>query len=666
MPRAFGHRILYLSLIGTLITFASSFACAQWTTPTPEELSMTAQPEVPGAPAVYLFREENTEDKIHMFSVYVRLKILTERGKEYSNVELPYSSYDEGASVSVDNIEGRTIHPDGTVIPFTGKPYEKLVEKSQGVKAMAKVFTLPDVEIGSIIEYRYKRHMDDHHFSAPEWYIQSDLFTRNGHYLWKPSNQSLITGEKGQRTNAIVWNEILPHGTELKQTQVDTPGREALQTIFELKVHDVPPTPNEEYMPPIASFSYRVIFYYTPYHTGDEFWKNEGRYWAKARDKFIGPGPAVTAAVNGLITSSDSQDQKLRKIYAAVMQLENTYYTRKGNSTQEMAQDLKDVHNTDDVWARKRGGSDQLAQLFVAMARAAGMKAYIVAVTNRNRHLFNKNYLTLSQLDDDIAIVNVDGKEQFFDPGSRYCPYQHLDWKHTMVNGLRQTEGDSEIIETPREIYSYSRVQRVANLTMDQQGAVTGTIKMTYTGSSALRWRQRSLTGDATSLEHDLRTNAEGLVPHGLELKVVSIGQLADYEEPLIVSFALQGQLASSTGRRLIIPGDLFEANSKPRFPHEGRELPVSFSFPYMSQDAVRVTFPANLSVESLPTREQTKFHNSIAYDMVKSSDSISVTARRTYLLGETLFKPNEYAELRSFYSKMEAKDQESIVLSRP
>jgi len=83
-----------------------------------------------------------------------------------------------------------------------------------------------------------------------------------------------------------------------------------------------------------------------------------------------------------------------------------------------------------------------------------------------------------------------------------------------------------------------------------------------------------------------------------------------------------------------------------------------------MSQDGVRITFPPNLSVESLPTKEQTKFHNSIAYDMTTTSDAISVTARRTYLRGETLFKLNEYAELRSFYSKMETRDQESIVLS--
>src|SRR5271170_7492603 len=177
------RRSLCLSLFSSLLLIASPNVHAQWTVPTPEELSMTSQPEVPGAAAVYLFREEIDEDQVHMSSSYVRLKVLNERGKEFADVELPYATGENG--YSVDDIQGRTIHPDGTIIPFTGKPYQKLVEKTQGAKFMAKVFTLPDVEIGSIIEYRFKRHYDGNTYFTPQWYIQSNLWIRKGHYLWQ-------------------------------------------------------------------------------------------------------------------------------------------------------------------------------------------------------------------------------------------------------------------------------------------------------------------------------------------------------------------------------------------------------------------------------------------------------------------------------------------------
>ena len=70
------------------------------------------------------------------------------------------------------------------------------------------------------------------------------------------------------------------------------------------------------------------------------------------------------------------------------MKMENTDFTREHTSAEEKAEGLKLIHSTDDVLERKRGSSDQLTQLFVAMARAAGMKAYVISVTNQDRHLF--------------------------------------------------------------------------------------------------------------------------------------------------------------------------------------------------------------------------------------------------------------------------------------
>ena len=662
-----GRTLLRLSLLSALISLSTASARAQqWTAPTPEELSMTLQSQVPGAAAVYLNREEITDDKLHMFSIYTRIKVLTDLGKEFSNIELNYAHFSQGGNATIDEIQGRTIHPDGTIIPFTGKPYEKLIEKGQGVKVMAKVFTMPDVEVGSIIEYRYKLRYDDHYFIPPDWYIQSNLFTRKAHYTWRPTTQSLVSNDdRGQLTNSIAWYPILPPGTELKNTHLPPSGPNPVeQNVFDLDVKDVPPAPHEDFMPPIRSLSYRVLFYYTPYRSGAEFWKSETKYWSKMRDKFITPGPAVTAAVKDIIVPSDTQDQKVRKIYAAVMKLENTSYTREHSGAEEKAQGFKEVHNTDDIWTRKRGNDDQIAELFVAMVRAAGMKAYLARVTNRDNNVFLPGYLSLSQLNDDLAIVNIDGKEQYFDPGSRYCPYQHLAWKHNMALGIRQTDSGGDFAESPPESYTYSRTQRIADLTIDQQSAVTGNISMTYMGSPALRWRQRSLTGDSTSLERELRTSVERLVPTGMEVKVASINDLEDYEKPLVVKFDVKGTLGSSTGKRLLIPGDIFEANSKPTFPHEKREIPVYFQYAHMNQDAVRVKFPSTFTLESLPSTEKFNLDKNAVYGMTAESTPTSYTVRRNYSLGEIIFVPKQYGDLRSFFSKLETKDQETVVLT--
>src|ERR1035437_1846165 len=64
---------------------------AQFSAPSTEELKMTSDPKAPGADAVYLFREETADDPHHFHTVYARIKILSERGKEAATVHVTYA-----------------------------------------------------------------------------------------------------------------------------------------------------------------------------------------------------------------------------------------------------------------------------------------------------------------------------------------------------------------------------------------------------------------------------------------------------------------------------------------------------------------------------------------------------------------------------------------------
>jgi len=660
---SYPRRLVAIGFLCILCWFAPCDANGEWTPPTPEELSMTSQPEVPGAAAIYLNREETTEDRLHDFSIYVRLKILTDLGKDFGNVELRYARVNDDTGFtgySIEDIQGRTIHPDGTIIPFTGKPFEKLVEKSRGTKVMAKVFTMPDITVGSIIEYRYKLHYDDAFFEAPSWFPQSKLFTRKAHYIWIPIDLKsiMLVNARNEAADKIAWSSVLPHGAQVLQARI-VQGEK-----LELSLQDVPPAPDEDHMPPIRSMTYRVLFYYTAYRSPEEFWKNEGKFWAKKQDKFIGPGSVVEAAVKDIVAPSDTPDQKLRKLYAAVMKLENTRYTREHTTAEEKANGIREIHNADDIWSHRRGSDDQITGLFVAMARAAGFKAYVGAVTSREHDVFVKNYLELSQLDDSVAIVNVDGKDQFFDPGTRFCPYGHLAWQHTLTGGIRQTEDGSGLFNTPSEPYSFSRILRVANLNISPDGVLSGKLTMTYMGDPAIRWRHSLLEGDSASLERGIRTSVEQLVPLGVEVKVKAIDKTEDYEQPLVATLEVNGTVGSSTGKRLLIPADIFEANSKPTFPHEKREISIYFDYSHLVRDVVHINFTPTLTVESLPATDKSTLEKSIAYSFSSESTPNSFTIHRDYVLGDIVYSPAQYPDLRSFYAKIETKDHENVVLT--
>ena len=55
-----------------------------------EELHMTSEPQAPGAPAIILYRQVETDDRSEQEYQYVRIKVLTEEGRKYANIEIPY------------------------------------------------------------------------------------------------------------------------------------------------------------------------------------------------------------------------------------------------------------------------------------------------------------------------------------------------------------------------------------------------------------------------------------------------------------------------------------------------------------------------------------------------------------------------------------------------
>ena len=131
-------------------------AGTDWAPLNPAELQMKDLPEQPGAPAFVLFREEIDNDQQGSHSVYMRIKVLSEAGRKYADVQIPY--YKEEFNIS--DVHGRTIHPDGSIVEFQGKPFDKMVVKSKTLKVRDKSFTLPDVQVGSMLEYKYTLHYE--------------------------------------------------------------------------------------------------------------------------------------------------------------------------------------------------------------------------------------------------------------------------------------------------------------------------------------------------------------------------------------------------------------------------------------------------------------------------------------------------------------------------
>lgn len=312
---------------------------------------MASDPSAPGADAVYLYREEKTDDTLHYHSDYVRIKVLTEKGKELATVRIPY----ERRSFKVTDIQGRTIHRDGTIVPLTTKPSDLTEIKTRDFQVNSMVFTLPSVEVGSILEYRLQKRYEDDMVSSPTWEIQQPYFVHKAHYVFQPTKDfDRITNSRGDLANNLMYALLVGNGAKMVH---DVTGR------YTLDVSDIPAILKDDWMPPLNTVNWRAEFYYSPYTSGGEFWQKEGKRWAKETDHFANPTNTLKAAVAGIVSPADTDEQKARKIYDKVMALENTDFTREKTSAERKSEKLKAIRDAEDVWNQKDGSSDDLALL---------------------------------------------------------------------------------------------------------------------------------------------------------------------------------------------------------------------------------------------------------------------------------------------------------------
>ena len=639
---------------------------AQFRQPTADELKMTADPMAPGADAVYLNIEEVANDPMHYKSTYKRIKVLTEKGKELATVELPYLR----GTFKVSGIKGRTIHPDGTIIPLTVKPEDLTVSKTSDQQIARKVFSLPDVTVGSILEYSYEIRYDDNLFSSPLWQLQGKYFVHQAHYSFTPfkafmpngtpgtDTSMYLTDSRGRAANALIWWSRLPQGVTINTS---------VNGSYSVDVNNIPPSPDEEWMPPIESLLYRVNFYYSYARDAAAFWQGEVKLWSKDVDKFAEPSKDIANTVSGLIAPTDSDLDKAKKLYDAVQALDNTDFSRVKTASEMKELKIKAAKRAEDTWSQKGGSGDDIAMLYLAMLRAAGLTAYAVRVVDRDRNIFDPAYMSLDQLDSTLVDLSTGGKEILLDPGEKMCPFGVVNWRHSHAEGLRQSADGPGRAITPTQVFGSNTIKRGGEMTVDPHGGITGTLQIVMTGQEALRWRQTALEVDASELKKAFDRDLEKIVPEGVEAHVDHFLGLDDPGSLLMAIVKVTGTLGTATSKRLILPGFFFETReSEPFVNEETRQQPIDMHYAEQVTEQLIYDLPAGASVEGAPEDTKVSWEGRAVYIVKSKSDPGQITVARVLARAFDLARPLDYQDLRGFYQKVSAADQGQLVFTVP
>jgi hypothetical protein len=447
---------------------------------------------------------------------------------------------------------------------------------------------------------------------------------------------------------------ILPPGKAVKQDGLGN---------YYVDFSDIPAFPNEPFAPPLAARIYHVNFFYTFTPNAKEYWQKEMQAWIKDVDRYTAPAAPVKSAANEVALPSDTPLEKAKKLYELVQKLENRDTS---SASPAIATDWVPQGNVETVLEHKSGNSEQIAFLYLSLARAAGLNARPERIVSRDRHTFSAELQDTTQLDSVLIGVNINGEEITLDPGEKMAPFQTLHWSHAGAGGVAlMANGKVETILTPLQDNKDNTVIQVGNLNVSAEGAVSGTLKVGFIGQQALRWRQLSLRSNPDVMKQQLENAIAAQVPDGIQAHIDRISGLDDPSKQLVAVVTVTGSLAGHAGKHLVLPRLFFESKAANPFPaDDSRTLPVDMHYPAQEQEQITYVFPSGYALEGAPQDASMKWEDNAAYQLRSKVTASSITTARILARGFTMIDAKEYGPLRDFYQKVAESDRQQIVLS--
>ena len=632
-----------------------------WSAIDPNDLKLDDNPKQAGASAMVLDYWDEVNNYQASERVTIRIKVFRDEGMKYANVEIPYFA----KYMQIEDIRARTVSPQGKSGEFNGGVIEKEIIKAKRYRINAKTLILPDVQVGSIIEYSYRLHWKSGFpdgiknssrylisqpvaYLAADWEVQRDLFVRHAHL-------SLRAYPGGILRNLTVALPADPH--------VNRDADGTLHVDFE----NIPAFEEEEAAPPEDSIRGRFAVFYTyGFDESEYFWKAVGRQDGKIYDDFLKKSARARTEAQRLIAASDTDEQKLRKLYARTQEIRMISYEESKTEKEQKREELKENKNIDDVLSRNYAYANQVNLAFMAMAQAAGFKVHAVRVVSRDNHLFQQKYFDPGQLNAMVVQVILDGKPRYFDPATLYCPFGLVPWTETGTTGVLADSVNPVVLETPIAASSDAVMRRTAELTLDEQGNLAGDVHLTFEGQEALSRRLEARNHDAAQRRTGLEDWIKAVLPDNSQATLASSDGWDKADGALTATLHVRTLgYANQAGRRLLVPLGYFKTSeNKSFFASARRTHPVYYRYPVQSYDAVRITPPESFTVETAPAALSIK-GSGANVDLKAEKVGRDLQISRKFVLDGNYFPRDGYFGLRDFFQKMALADEGQAILQR-
>src|SRR5207253_5911790 len=136
-----------------------------------------------------------------------------------------------------------------------------------------------------------------------------------------------------------------------------------------------------------------------------------------------------------------------------------------------------------------------------------------------------------------------------------------LRWIRTSAMGIKLDKKGGSFVTAPAAAYDKATIRRTAEMALDENGNLKGTVTAKFEGGEALEHRLDELNADDVGKKKDLEDELRGWLPTGANIKLAKVEGWETGDAPLTVTFDVEiPSYASAAGKRLLVPPYLFQA----------------------------------------------------------------------------------------------------------
>jgi hypothetical protein len=582
-----------------------------------------------------------------LFERVTRIKILNEAGKKYAEIAIPF--YQEGdIQEKVEVLKAFTYTVvDGSINKIVELDPKKCYEEKTSENWKALKFAMPNVQPGSIIEYKYTI-LSQYHFNLQDWYFQWDIpVLYSGYevrmipfyeYSWLLQGRQSIDELTKYEDNSGLDQEF--YGTKFHDI------------VYKFGLKNVPAFIDEEYTPSREDDIIKIDFQLSAFYHTDGVkikimttWPELVNDYLKAEDF----GRYIKKSKNSSEKVLDP-DSLAGKTQTQIFNYIVNYVKNNFKWNQENSQFA--YKSPSDLLKDKTGSSAAINLWVIGALQQAGIESYPVAISTRKHGKIHSEYPFSNAFNSVIGYAVVDGKPMLVDATDPYCPNTRISIRCMNDKGLLIDKDNMKWInlQSPSvsSLFTYLKIDSIGK---EQQAAVS----VRASDYEAISYKN-AYGNNKEALTWDLDKKMYQVIDSSLNFK---------YSLDRILPYAFSYRLSKKSeiiNSKIYVEPFLSEVFPKNPLTQKSRTYPVDMTYPVNRIYQSEIVIPEGYKVEFLPgNSSQSDGLFDLDYTATQKDDKIIISLKYTFK--NSVYAPEDYSKVKTQFDRIVKKGSEKVVL---